>query len=84
MSLPNPRRTVLLTFLTLLAFAGNSILCRLALQDGSIDPISFTALRLASGALALRRAVGIVCALTLGGVALAVCARRTVRRLPHA
>ena len=46
-------RLVLLTTLALLAFAGNSLLCRLALRDGGIDAASFTALRLASGALAL-------------------------------
>jgi drug/metabolite transporter (DMT)-like permease len=37
----------------MLAFAGNSILCRLALASGSIDPASFTAIRVASGAVAL-------------------------------
>ena len=46
-------RTALLTAVTLLAFAGNSLLCRAALRDGAIDPLSFTALRLASGALVL-------------------------------
>lgn len=45
--------TVLLTALALLAFAANSILCRFALQDAAIDPASFTALRLVSGALVL-------------------------------
>jgi drug/metabolite transporter (DMT)-like permease len=37
----------------MLAFAGNSILCRMALMDGSIDPASFTAIRLLAGALTL-------------------------------
>lgn len=37
----------------MLAFAGNSIICRLALRDNEIDPASFTAVRLASGALTL-------------------------------
>jgi len=46
-------RTLLLTALALLAFAANSILCRLALGTGSIDAASFTAIRLASGAVAL-------------------------------
>jgi len=46
-------RTLSLTTLTLLAFAANSILCRLALGDAVIDAASFTALRLASGAAAL-------------------------------
>ena len=44
---------VLLTALTLVAFAANSLLCRMALGGHLIDPASFTALRLASGALAL-------------------------------
>ena len=46
-------RTLGLTLLTLLAFAGNSILGRLALADGAIDPLTFSAVRLASGALIL-------------------------------
>ncbi|MBW6120712.1 EamA family transporter, partial [Pseudomonas aeruginosa] len=45
------RRTLLLTVLALLAFAGNSLLCRAALKDTAIDAVSFTALRLFSGAL---------------------------------
>ncbi len=39
--------------LTMLAFAANSILCRLALAEGLIDPASFTLLRLWSGAITL-------------------------------
>ena len=46
-------RILLLTLLTLVAFGSNSILCRLALADGSIDAGSFTAIRLASGAVFL-------------------------------
>lgn len=46
-------RISLLTCLSMLAFAGNSILCRLALMERHIDPLSFTALRLASGTLVL-------------------------------
>lgn len=46
-------RTLLLTALAMLAFAGNSLLCRAALRDSQIDPASFTALRLFAGALAL-------------------------------
>lgn len=34
-------------------FAGNSLLCRLALKHTSIDPASFTIVRLVSGALTL-------------------------------
>ena len=37
----------------MLAFAGNSLLCRIALKQTSIDAASFTSLRLASGALVL-------------------------------
>lgn len=50
-------KTALYTFVALIAFAGNSVLCRLALEpsDGPalIDPASFTALRLVSGVLVL-------------------------------
>lgn len=42
-----------LTALAMLAFAGNSVLCRLALADATIDPASFTVLRIASGAAML-------------------------------
>lgn len=44
---------ILLTFLAMLAFAANSVLCRLALKETEIDAASFTAVRLVSGALAL-------------------------------
>ena len=37
----------------MLAFAGNSVLCRLALKHTTIDAASFTSLRLLSGAFAL-------------------------------
>ncbi len=46
-------RIPLLTTLAMLAFAGNSLLCRLALRDTGIDAASFTAIRLGSGALIL-------------------------------
>lgn len=42
-----------LTILSLVAFAANTVLCRLALRDGSIDAASFSTVRLVSGALAL-------------------------------
>jgi len=48
-----PLRTVALTGVAMLAFAANSLLCRLALQHASIDPASFASVRLASGALVL-------------------------------
>ena len=44
---------IILTAFTLVAFAANSLLCRMALGGLLIDPVSFTSLRLASGALAL-------------------------------
>jgi len=37
----------------LICFAGNSLLCRLALRSGSIDPVAFTLIRLVSGAMIL-------------------------------
>jgi drug/metabolite transporter (DMT)-like permease len=46
-------RTTLLTALALVAFAANSLLCRLALGSAAIDAGSFTALRLAAGAVLL-------------------------------
>lgn len=46
-------RTIALTVAAMLAFAANSILCRLALAQGGIDPASFGSLRLVSGALML-------------------------------
>lgn len=44
---------VILTTFTLVAFAANSLLCRMALGGHLIDPLSFTAIRLVSGALVL-------------------------------
>jgi drug/metabolite transporter (DMT)-like permease len=46
-------RTIALTALALVAFAGNSILCRMALKADLIDPLAFTQLRFLAGALAL-------------------------------
>lgn len=46
-------RVFVLTLLAMLAFAGNSLLCRAALADAHIDPASFTAVRLVSGAVLL-------------------------------
>ncbi len=45
--------TLLLTTITMLAFAANSLLGRAALAGGTIDALSFTAMRLISGALVL-------------------------------
>ena len=52
MSLSRPALYAVLTVLALSAFAANSLLCRMALRDGAIDPVSFTQIRLCSGALA--------------------------------
>ncbi len=43
----------LLTALTMIAFAANSVFARLALADAAIDPSSYSLVRLASGALIL-------------------------------
>ncbi len=51
--MPETLRTLLLTAAALVAFAANSLLCRLALQHASIDAASFSSLRLVSGALML-------------------------------
>ncbi|WP_298449981.1 DMT family transporter [uncultured Marinobacter sp.] len=46
-------RIIVLTSLAMVAFAGNSLLCRAALRDTSIDAASFTTIRLVSGAVVL-------------------------------
>jgi drug/metabolite transporter (DMT)-like permease len=46
-------KLVSLTALTMLAFAANSILTRMAIDGGHIDPSSFAAIRIAAGAVAL-------------------------------
>jgi drug/metabolite transporter (DMT)-like permease len=61
--------TALFTLFALAGFAANSILCRVALGPRAIDPASFTAVRLASGAAAL---------------ALFAAVRRTRHRSSHA
>jgi len=48
-----PVRIALLTTLAMIAFAANSLLCRLALRHTAIDPASFTAIRLIAGAIVL-------------------------------
>lgn len=47
------KRSIVLVVLAMLAFAGNSLLCRMALEQTEIDPASFTAIRLISGAVML-------------------------------
>lgn len=49
----NSWQTALLTLIALIAFAANSVLCRMALGHGSIDAASFTGIRLVSGAIVL-------------------------------
>ncbi|PKF77020.1 EamA family transporter [Vibrio sp. vnigr-6D03] len=46
-------QTQLYILFAMTAFAGNSVLCRLALADGKIDPGTFTSIRLISGAITL-------------------------------
>jgi drug/metabolite transporter (DMT)-like permease len=46
-------RIIVLTSLAMIAFAGNSLLCRAALNHTSIDAASFTTIRLISGAAVL-------------------------------
>ena len=47
------KRIIILTSLAMIAFAGNSLLCRVALKHTRIDPASFTTIRLISGAVML-------------------------------
>ena len=46
-------RIVVLTLLAMMAFAGNSLLCRLALKHTPLDAASFTAVRLISASVTL-------------------------------
>jgi len=46
-------RAIVLTVLAMVAFAGNSLLCRAALKDTQIDAATFTTIRIVSGAAAL-------------------------------
>lgn len=46
-------QTIILTTAAMLAFAANSLLCRLALEQRGIDPASFASIRLVSGAITL-------------------------------
>lgn len=51
-------RTVVLTTLAMIAFAANSVLCRLALGNHTIDAASFTIIRLLSGIFVLMLLIG--------------------------
>ncbi|WP_310733215.1 DMT family transporter [Colwellia sp. MB02u-10] len=49
----NPVKMIVSTVFALLAFAANSVLCRLALGENTIDAASFTVVRLVSGIIIL-------------------------------
>ena len=49
----SPLALATLVALALVAFAGNSLLARVALREGGTDPASFTGIRLAAGAVTL-------------------------------
>lgn len=49
----NPAATLWLTVVAMIAFAANSLLCRLALRDTGIDAATFTTIRIAAGSLIL-------------------------------
>jgi drug/metabolite transporter (DMT)-like permease len=51
--MPPRTLTILLTSLAMIAFASNSLLNRLALGGNTIDAVSYTAIRLTSGAIVL-------------------------------
>ena len=48
-----PARVFALTSLAMIAFASNSLLCRLALRRGTIDAATFSSIRIIAGAIAL-------------------------------
>lgn len=52
-------RLALLTLLTMLAFAANSILTRLAIEGGHMDPLSFGLIRVLAGAAVLAALYGL-------------------------
>jgi drug/metabolite transporter (DMT)-like permease len=60
-------RIVALTSLAMIAFASNSLLCRVALKHTSIDAASFTSIRLVSGAVMLWLVVRITRGTQTGG-----------------
>jgi drug/metabolite transporter (DMT)-like permease len=51
-------KTIILTGLALIAFAANSVLCRLALRNEATDASSFTVIRLLSGTIVLLIIIG--------------------------
>lgn len=55
-----PARTVGCTVVALVAFAGNSVLCRMALGRGAIDAATFSTVRLTAGAATLFLIVALI------------------------
>ncbi len=55
----NRLATIAITTVAMVAFAANSVLCRLALAQTGIDPASFTLVRIGSGALMLALLFGV-------------------------
>lgn len=49
----SPRRLIVLVLMAMTAFAANSLLCRMALNNTAIDAASFTTIRIVSGAAVL-------------------------------
>jgi drug/metabolite transporter (DMT)-like permease len=65
----NNSKLIFLTLITLLCFAGNSLLCRLALRENAIDPGLFTLIRIFSGIVVLNLIVlGKFKRIQIGGV----------------
>jgi drug/metabolite transporter (DMT)-like permease len=60
-------RIFCLTLMAMIAFAGNSLLCRLALKQTRIDAASFTLVRIVSGAIVL----GLIAGLRSGSLRMA-------------
>lgn len=59
-------RLFILVLLAMIAFAGNSLLCRLALRNTPIDPATFTTIRIVSGAITLWLIVRVRASATTG------------------
>ena len=89
-------RIIALTALAMTAFAGNSLLCRVALKHTGIDAASFTTIRLLSGAVMLslvvwmrpgRQGIGgnwlsaLASVAILGGIALVILNRQPTREV---
>src|SRR5262245_53739363 len=45
--------TIVLTAMAMVAFAANSVLCRMALREAAVDPATFSVIRFFSGAVML-------------------------------